>query len=46
MEYKIINWDGKKDFKLKIKLTLIEYLEFGERYNQELKLNLKKQIKK
>ncbi len=42
MEYEII--EKEDSLKVKIKQSLEEYLEFGERYNQELKLNLKEQI--
>ena len=44
MEYEITRWNGKKDFKLQIRQSLEEYLEVGDKYTQELKLNLKEQI--
>ena len=44
MNYKITNWNGKKDFKLKLTYKGYELVEVYL-YRKELELNLRHQIK-
>ncbi len=44
MNYQITDWNGKKNFKLKVKWKGYELSEL-ELYRKELELNLKEQLK-